>query len=236
MKYVLKTEINANGNKVFSKERRGQQFIYLAKDENGNVGKVDKVWILRNKANIINLAVSGDTLIVSDSMNKKKKNDFDLAKDAASIIKGYYSVVSKYGVVPDFDSDGETQGIYELGMGGTNINHEFDEIIKGFDLDAIDAEYKNLAQNWDADVELVEYMSYFIKNAEQSRLSGEKVIDITEMLYDTVKKIDKHQEKLRNLYDDLRPWYRKWTSLCSECDKEEIIELLENEFSIYELA
>lgn len=62
MKYILKTEVNGNGNKVFSKQRNGKIFLYAAQDENGNFAPVDKEWILRNKANIVNLGISGTNI------------------------------------------------------------------------------------------------------------------------------------------------------------------------------
>ena len=58
MKYILKTDVNESGNEVLSKERRGDSFVYLAKDENGNHKEVNKDWILRNKDSILNLHVT----------------------------------------------------------------------------------------------------------------------------------------------------------------------------------
>lgn len=234
MKYELKTEINANGNKVFSKERKGHQFIYLARNQDGKVGKVDKAWILKNKANIINLAVSGESLIVSENVEKKKANTSDLTREAASIVKSYYAVVSKFGLVPEFDSSNETDGITEIGVGGTNIDHYFDETINGFDLSAIDDEYKKLAQYWDADAELVEFMNYFM-NDYGFHMTGEGVRNAAETLSNTVKQIDEHSERLKMAYRDLNPWHERWMDLCRRFGKEKIIGLLEDEYSIYEL-
>lgn len=59
MKYILKTEVNENGNLVFSKKRSGKDYIYLAKDENGNVGQVLKSWIIQHQEEIENVRVSG---------------------------------------------------------------------------------------------------------------------------------------------------------------------------------
>ena len=73
MKYILKTEVNGSGNKVFSKQRNGKVFVYLAKDENGNIGQVDKNWILRNQANIVNLGVSGDNIYPTEIKKETTK-------------------------------------------------------------------------------------------------------------------------------------------------------------------
>ena len=73
MKYILKTEVNGNGNKVFSKQRNGKVFVYLAKDENGNIGKVDKNWILKNQDNIVNLGVSGDNIYPTEIKKETSK-------------------------------------------------------------------------------------------------------------------------------------------------------------------
>lgn len=62
MKYILKTEVNESGNLVFSKQRNGKSFIYLAKDETGATATVDKDWILQNQKNIVNLGVSNDSI------------------------------------------------------------------------------------------------------------------------------------------------------------------------------
>lgn len=74
MKYILKTEVNENGNLVFSKKRSGKDYIYLAKDENGNVGQVLKSWIIQNQEEIENVRVSGDSIYAVDK--KKKIEDF----------------------------------------------------------------------------------------------------------------------------------------------------------------
>lgn len=70
MKYILKTEVNENGNEVFSKERRGKGFVYIARDEKGNYGIVTKDWILRNKNSIINLGVNKDDSIYPRQIHK----------------------------------------------------------------------------------------------------------------------------------------------------------------------
>lgn len=74
MKYILKTEVNENGNLVFSKKRVGKDYIYLAKDENGNIGQVLKSWIIQHQNEIENVRVSGDSIYAVDK--KKKIEDF----------------------------------------------------------------------------------------------------------------------------------------------------------------
>ena len=73
MRYVLKTEVNDKGNKVFSKVRRGKGFIYLAKAEDGKIGEVNKDWILLNQKNIVNLGVSGDNIYPVAELDKRKR-------------------------------------------------------------------------------------------------------------------------------------------------------------------
>ena len=62
MRYKLKTVKNEKNKKVFAREKRGTKIVYLAKSEAGEVGEVDKNWILKNKENIINLGVSGTNI------------------------------------------------------------------------------------------------------------------------------------------------------------------------------
>lgn len=74
MKYILKTETNENGNLVFSKKRQGKDYIYLAKDENGNIKPVLKSWIIEHQTEIVNVRVSGDSIYAVE--RKKKIDDF----------------------------------------------------------------------------------------------------------------------------------------------------------------
>ena len=62
MRFILKTEINGAGNKVFSKKRQGKSFVYLAKDELGNVQTVDKAWVVKNASSIVNMGISGENI------------------------------------------------------------------------------------------------------------------------------------------------------------------------------
>lgn len=74
MKFRLQTEVNSSGNLVFSKERYGKGFMYLAFDKNGNSRPVTKDWIIQNKDEIENVRVSGDTIAAVQT--KKKIEDF----------------------------------------------------------------------------------------------------------------------------------------------------------------
>jgi hypothetical protein len=76
MKYLLKTETNDTGNLVFSKERQGRIFIYLAKDENGNVSPVSKDWIIQHKDEVLNVRVNGENITAIALCQKKKIDDF----------------------------------------------------------------------------------------------------------------------------------------------------------------
>lgn len=76
MRYLLKTELNSNRNEVFCKERRGKSFVYFAEAENGKVGVVDKAWVIKNAADILNLGVCKNGAIypvLSKSFNITKK-------------------------------------------------------------------------------------------------------------------------------------------------------------------
>ena len=59
--FILKTERNAQGRLVFSKEKVGKKVLYLAKDESGNVLTVDSEWVWEHEYDIVNLGVSGTT-------------------------------------------------------------------------------------------------------------------------------------------------------------------------------
>lgn len=84
MKYILKTEVNSKGNKVFSKERNGKGFLYLAKNEAGVVSKVDKKWILNNQIDILNLGVSEDNAIYpATDLRKRKKLPYGMVRCGA---------------------------------------------------------------------------------------------------------------------------------------------------------
>ncbi len=74
MKYKLKTIVNENGNVVFDKVRKGVGYIYFVQAENGEIGNVDKSWVLQNQKDIVNLKVSGDSIYPADT--KKKIEDF----------------------------------------------------------------------------------------------------------------------------------------------------------------
>lgn len=74
MKYALKTEINENGNLVFSKQRYGKGYVYWVKDENGNIRQALKDWIIAHQNEIVNVRVSGDSLCAVEP--KKKIEDF----------------------------------------------------------------------------------------------------------------------------------------------------------------
>lgn len=58
MIYILKTEASKLGHEVFYKRKRNKVWVYLAKDEHGDVCKVDKNWIIHNRNSIWNLGVS----------------------------------------------------------------------------------------------------------------------------------------------------------------------------------
>lgn len=91
MKYLLKTEINGSGNKVFSKQRNGKIFVYLAKDENGNIGQVDKNWILRNQSNIVNLGVSGEKIYPTEIKKETTKAAVHIdVEDVLDFAKKFY--------------------------------------------------------------------------------------------------------------------------------------------------
>ena len=224
MKYMLKTEINENGNKVFSKERRGKGFVYLAKDENGKTGVVDKTWILKNKENIVNLAVSGETIYVVDNLKKQKKTAFDLAKEAAEIIQGYYSITAQYNndMTPDFSDGSEFESIMGRTGYGREIYHSCDKT-NGFDIEAVDKVYREIDMEWDPDEEIY----YVIEGVRDS--SG--VREVREAIEDC----DEYQANVKEMYQELRPYYKDWLDLCQKYGSEKVIETLKNELNIQEL-
>ena len=83
MKYLLRTDLNDNGNEVFVKYKEGKIYKYFLKDMYGNTMTVDKEEIIRNKDNILNVSVSGDTIrlvrskepfYIVDVVSDKKNN------------------------------------------------------------------------------------------------------------------------------------------------------------------
>ncbi len=83
MKYLLRTEYNDNGNEVFVKCRSGKNIEYILDDTYGNYSRVSKEEIIKNKDNILNVGVSGNSIhpvrskepyfiidVVSDKKNK----------------------------------------------------------------------------------------------------------------------------------------------------------------------
>jgi len=83
MKYLLRTDLNDNGNEVFVKYKEGNIYKYFLKDMYGNTTVVDKEEIIRNKDNILNVSVSGNTIrlvrskepfYIVDVVSDKKNN------------------------------------------------------------------------------------------------------------------------------------------------------------------
>lgn len=70
--YILKTEINANGNEVFSRVKDGNKTYYIAIDENGRECPVTRDKIVNDENNIpfLNVAVSN-----SGSLRVSHAND-----------------------------------------------------------------------------------------------------------------------------------------------------------------
>lgn len=80
MKYILKTEVNENGNKVLSKEKHNGDTFYIARDEQGNVAMVDRDWVIKNKDAILNVSISIDGKInyVGGETPSEKRKPSDL--------------------------------------------------------------------------------------------------------------------------------------------------------------
>ena len=71
MMYILKTELNENGNEVFSKVRDTAGFYYIVKNENGVINYKARDWVINNAKNIINLVLTSDSRL----MVKPKKSE-----------------------------------------------------------------------------------------------------------------------------------------------------------------
>lgn len=71
MKYILKTELNENGNEIFSKVRDVMGFYYIVKNENGAINYKDREWVIKNSKNILNLILTSDLRL----MVKSKKTE-----------------------------------------------------------------------------------------------------------------------------------------------------------------
>ena len=113
MKYILMTEINDSGNKVFSKKRIGKGFLYIAVDENKKKIEVEKDWVLFNKDNIVNLGVDKNDGIYPIDIEKAEKENKPEEKSTPS-----YSVkvtVMNYDNRNRVDvySEGTDKGVYD---------------------------------------------------------------------------------------------------------------------------
>lgn len=112
MKYMLKTEVNENGNLVFSKQRNGKSFIYLAKDETGVTATVDKDWILQNQKNIVNLGVSNDSIYPVEVEKSSVVNEGNTIKIKNVRYSEHQSVLEAYSSATDKGQfDGKIEGI-----------------------------------------------------------------------------------------------------------------------------
>lgn len=112
MKYILKTEVNESGNLVFSKQRNGKSFIYLAKDETGATATVDKDWILQNQKNIVNLGVSNDSIYPVEVEKSSVVNEGNTIRIKHFKYGDKRSVLEVYSTVTDKGQfDGNIEGI-----------------------------------------------------------------------------------------------------------------------------
>ena len=135
MRYILKTELNSAGNKVFSKKRQGKSFVYLAKDETGKTQTVDKNWIVKNAASIVNVGVSGENIYPKELKKSKP------ASVRVERIKSYalnpleyelFKIARNHSVVP-------TELFYSLNDASYSLNNSLAIMIPAF--------YHNLVDN-----------------------------------------------------------------------------------------
>ena len=207
MKYILKTEVNENGNEVFSKERRGKGFAYLAKDEAGNIGIVDKNWILRNKDSIVNLGVdkNGSIYPIEVKADKKPAKKVSLVKQAADIVKGYYKTLINYGMTCEF---------YETELEDIVCDTDYEYITFSFgiyacNLEEIDKSLENIICDGD--------------DFYYSAITACKSVEDTGDLFNIIRQVEaaeKCREEVRKAYNDTIPYYNKWVELCEEHDLE----------------
>ena len=141
MKYILKTEVNKNGNTVLSKEKRSSKIVYLAKDENGNTGIVDRQWVLRNRDNILNISISSDGKISFSNDNSLEKQ--------LEIIKSIYQEVFSEATINYSNGTFEFNG-YTSDSGEMLHSFEIDNL---YDLELLFHKLYEIGNNFDPDYE-----------------------------------------------------------------------------------
>lgn len=221
MKYLLKTEVNGSGNKVFSKMRQGKGYIYLAKDENGNIGQVDKHWILRNQSNIVNLGVSGDSIYPVDIENKQKK---DIVEEAAEILKEYYQTLQSCYLGVKLDGN-EIEVIEGNDAGNIYIEHSFGA--NAFDLEEVHNRLYSMAYE-DNDI----YEDFLVEKCNNvSR--GSDIYD----LIDLIKDADSYNEHMQKDYDRVDIIFKKWSLLLGQnrMVSSELASMVEEKYEIDEI-
>ncbi len=206
MKYILKTEVNENGNKVFSKERQGKDFIYLAKSENGDIGKVDKNWILQHQKEIVNLGISKDSIYpIEIKADKKPVKKVSLVAQAVDIIKGYYNVLKEYDMTCNF---------YDTELEDIECDTGYEYITLSFGMDACNLEEVN---------KRIENIIYDGDDFYDSAITSCKAVEDTGDLFKVLKQVEaaeKCRDEVRKAYNDTIPYYNKWLELCEEHDLE----------------
>lgn len=149
MKFILKTEKNKNGNKILSKEVKDGQVYYMAKNEKGQTGIVNRQWVYENKDNILNATVSIDgKILYSESKGSNKELEKQL-----KIVKSVYEWVFS-----NFDATYyKSQGLIEfIGRTGGYDDGEMVHVVEVKNLYDLEELFNNLysvIDNFDPDYE-----------------------------------------------------------------------------------
>lgn len=78
MEFVIKTEINKFGHRVFSKIRKGKLLYYIIKGADGKIHHVDKSWVVKNSDDFVNVAFNANNVIIPKSSNWVYSSDISM--------------------------------------------------------------------------------------------------------------------------------------------------------------
>lgn len=196
MKYLLKTEVNGSGNKVFSKQRNGKVFVYLAKDENGNIGQVDKNWILRNQANIVNLGVSGDNIYPTEIKKETTEIEYDDLLDLAEEFytsKAFENIcnVEKYDIVVNYDNCWFNLNIERYidtdDINYFNLSDVLERIEKTADFDVYEEACYSIGEGKRISPDIIERVCDVVRKCEEAKAYFQENIDELHQLLNDFK-------------------------------------------------
>lgn len=94
MKYLLKVELDANGNPVFEKTgcENSDREIFFARGYDGFIDSVSREWIVENASEILNLTISDDGEFLPKILENKVRKAQSLISSYEVDDSGYYII------------------------------------------------------------------------------------------------------------------------------------------------